>query len=466
MDPGNGHCTPDDGGKRGSQAPDPAYGNTNPDNSSPHHGSGGGGGGGSSHHSCGFFGCTLSNFAHKAYHAVTQHPVIAAVVATAVVVGVVACVVACAAVLVAGATGFTAGAEAGSLGAAAVGASVGVIGEGGSAVIAGSSAIAGAGAAAVAEGAETAVASKAATRSGARAADSAAEETASSGASKGGERADTAEPKSGASACNHSFLPATKVLMADGHEKQIKDIKAGDKVRATNPETGKSQSRTVEKLITTKHDKDFATISVLDGAKPSKIVATVTHPFWVDSKRAWIDAGHLKPGMQLHTASGLAAAISSVKIWHHQHLTHDLTVSVTHTYYVLAGDTPVLVHNCDTRPNFASDSKAQNHFSKHVYGETKTASGFKSVKAGPDMPEYQTPDGFNEYVDHARNFMNGPARAGDLVDGTGFLHRIDVANGLYGLRDPAGVISTFFRRVPDVQDYLNTQLAKYGGSIQ
>ncbi|MFF4519638.1 hypothetical protein [Streptomyces mirabilis] len=100
-----------------------------------------------------------------------------------------------------------------------------------------------------------------------------------------------------------------------------------------------------------------------------------------------------------------------------------------------------------------------------------TAAGHDSITAAaewcwPDMPEYQTPDGFNEYVDHARNFMNGPARAGDLVDGTGFLHRIDVANGLYGLRDPAGVISTFFRRGPDVQDYLNTQLAKYGGSIQ
>ncbi|MFE2315877.1 polymorphic toxin-type HINT domain-containing protein [Streptomyces sp. NPDC059441] len=249
----------------------------------------------------------------------------------------------CGAVLAAGASGFSAGAEAGSLGAAAVGPSVGVASEGG-AVIAGSSAIAGA--AAVAEGAETASASRAATSSGAKAADSAAEGTAGSGAAKGGERAGTAAPKSGASACNHSFLPATKVLMADGHEKQIKDIKAGDKVRATDPETGKSQSRTVEKLITTKHDKDFATITVRGGAKPSKIVATVTHPFWVESKRAWVDAGHLKPGMQLHTASGLTVAISVVKIWHHEHLTHDLTVAATHTYYVLAGATPVLVHNC------------------------------------------------------------------------------------------------------------------------
>ncbi|MEU9090177.1 hypothetical protein [Streptomyces sp. NPDC048428] len=29
-------------------------------------------------------------------------------------------------------------------------------------------------------------------------------------------------------------------------------------------------------------------------------------------------------------------------------VTYDLTVGVTHTYYVLAGDTPVLVHNCLT----------------------------------------------------------------------------------------------------------------------
>ncbi|MFI7399676.1 RHS repeat-associated core domain-containing protein [Streptomyces sp. NPDC049541] len=153
------------------------------------------GGGGSSHHGCGWsFSCHLSSLAHKAYHAVQQHPVIAAVVATAVVVGVVACVAAtaggCGAVLVAGAEGFTAGAEAGSLGAAAVGASVGVASEGG-AVIAGSMGIAGAGAAAVAEGSKTASAEDAAASTGAKSADAAAEHTASSGSAKAAERAAT-----------------------------------------------------------------------------------------------------------------------------------------------------------------------------------------------------------------------------------------------------------------------------------
>ncbi|WP_405584963.1 RHS repeat-associated core domain-containing protein [Streptomyces sp. NBC_01190] len=119
----------------------------------------------------------------------------------------------------------------------------------------------------------------------------------------------------------------------------------------------------------------------------------------------------------------------------------------------------------DSRPDFLSQDKAQGHFSKHVYGVKKTNSGFSNIKKGADMPEYQTPDGYNEYVDHARTFMDGPARAGDLVDGSGYLHRIDPVDGLYGLRTPAGEISTFFRRGSDVAHYLSTQQAKYGGSI-
>ncbi|MFI1602372.1 DddA-like double-stranded DNA deaminase toxin [Streptomyces griseofuscus] len=325
-------------------------------------GGGGGGGhhsGGSSHHSCGWsLSCHLSSFSHKVYSAVQRHPVIAAVVATAVVVGSVACVAAtaggCAAVLVAGAEGFASAAEAGSLAGAVAGAATGVIAQGG-AVVVGAASIASAGAAAVAEGTETATASSAASSSGAKVADTAAEGTARSGAAESGKRAETAAPHSGASGCNHSFLPTTKVLMADGHEKKIKDIKPGDKVEAADPETGKNSSRTVEKLITTKHDKDFATITIRNRGKSSKITATVTHPFWVTSEHAWIDASGLKAGMRLHSASGAAVTITAVRIWHHEHLTHDLTVAVTHTYYVLAGTTPVLVHNCNPLDSVADE---------------------------------------------------------------------------------------------------------------
>ncbi|MER7840909.1 polymorphic toxin-type HINT domain-containing protein [Streptomyces sp. NPDC096040] len=385
MDPGGDGGCPSTGCTAPSTTSDGDGGGT-------HHNSGSSSGG-SSHHSCGW---SFSCYAKKAYHVVQRHPVIAAVIATAVVVGAVACVVAtaggCAAVLVAGATGFAEGAEAGSLAAAVVGASTGVAAEGG-AVVAGTASIASAGAGAIAEGAETAQAAKAATSSGAKAADSVAEGTAGSGAAKGGERSDTAAPKSGASACNHSFLPATKVLMADGHDKKIKDIKAGDKVLATDPETGKSQSRTVEKLITTKHDKDFATITVLSGGNSSKIVATVTHPFWVATKRAWSDAGHLKPGMRLLSASGATVVVWSVKIWHHQHLTHDLTVDVTHTYYVLAGATPVLVHNCNGR------DPVNGGLDDDTYDRIDGAHG-PDVADGVDYQVQRMHDGSSTAADH------------------------------------------------------------------
>ncbi|NED79134.1 hypothetical protein G3I76_03365, partial [Streptomyces sp. SID11233] len=59
--------------------------------------------------------------------------------------------------------------------------------------------------------------------------------------SKGGSSGDTDAGK--ACSVNNSFTPGTRVLMADGTTKAIKDVKVGDKVVATNPETG---SRTVE----------------------------------------------------------------------------------------------------------------------------------------------------------------------------------------------------------------------------
>jgi hypothetical protein len=167
--------------------------------------------------------------------------------------------------------------------------------------------------------------------------------------------------------------------MADGETKPIKDVKAGDEVKATDPETGKSTDRTVEKLITTKDDKDFATVTIKDGKKTSKITATVTHPFWSTTTHRWIDAGNLKPHTGLRTATGASVAIVAVHIWHHQHLTHDLTVNTTHTYYVLAGATPVLVHNCDNAPVVL-------HRSPGTGKRASEANGLNAANHGGDHP--------------------------------------------------------------------------------
>jgi large repetitive protein len=46
----------------------------------------------------------------------------------------------------------------------------------------------------------------------------------------------------------HSFDAHTRVLMADGSTKPIKDITIGDKVKATDPATGKTDAKPVTKL--------------------------------------------------------------------------------------------------------------------------------------------------------------------------------------------------------------------------
>ncbi|GAA1925435.1 hypothetical protein GCM10009716_37110 [Streptomyces sodiiphilus] len=75
------------------------------------------------------------------------------------------------------------------------------------------------------------------------------------------------------------------------------------------------------------------------------IVATDGHPFWVPDLEQWTDAGDLTPGTWLATGTGTLTQITAVE--HHtlQLTVHNLTIADLHTYYVLAGATPVLVHN-------------------------------------------------------------------------------------------------------------------------
>ncbi|MET8458514.1 TreTu family toxin [Streptomyces parvulus] len=152
-----------------------------------------------------------------------------------------------------------------------------------------------------------------------------------------------------ATKCFHSFTPDTKVELANGKSKRIKDVKPGEKVLATDPETGKTEARAVLATIITKDDKDFTKLTIGTSAKKAGvIVATDHHPFWSPSEHAWVDAGDLKPGMTLRTDEGKTVPVHATRSFRQQSETRDLTVDELHTYYVLAGATPVLVHNCNT----------------------------------------------------------------------------------------------------------------------
>jgi hypothetical protein len=77
------------------------------------------------------------------------------------------------------------------------------------------------------------------------------------------------------------------------------------------------------------------------------VIATNNHPFWVAGDiNAWVEAADLKPGMWLRTSGGTYVQITVTKHWTTKHQrVHNLTITNSHTYYVEAGDTPVLVHN-------------------------------------------------------------------------------------------------------------------------
>ncbi|MFI1482846.1 polymorphic toxin-type HINT domain-containing protein [Streptomyces sp. NPDC020747] len=152
------------------------------------------------------------------------------------------------------------------------------------------------------------------------------------------------------------FLAGTGVLMADGSTKNIEDIELGDKVLATDPETGKTSEREVTATIVTDDDKQFTdlTISTPDGRE--HLTATHEHPFWSVSEHEWIEAGKLKPGMTLRTDNGRTVKVTATRQYEQRARTYNLTIEGLHTYYVLAGATPVLVHNsnCDLPEGYTS----------------------------------------------------------------------------------------------------------------
>ncbi|MGW6391202.1 polymorphic toxin-type HINT domain-containing protein [Streptomyces sp. NPDC055103] len=154
----------------------------------------------------------------------------------------------------------------------------------------------------------------------------------------------------GSCAIRNSFTPETKVLLADGTTKPIKDLKPGDKVLSTDEKTGETAGKDVAATIVGEGEKHLVRVTVdTDGTKgtaTAPITATDGHPFWIPALNKWIDAKALKPGQWLRTSAGTDVQITAVQAWTQTAGVRNLTVADFHTYYVLAGATPVLVHNC------------------------------------------------------------------------------------------------------------------------
>ncbi|MYZ34164.1 MULTISPECIES: RHS repeat-associated core domain-containing protein [unclassified Streptomyces] len=143
-----------------------------------------------------------------------------------------------------------------------------------------------------------------------------------------------------------SFTPATRVLMKDGQAKPIGKIKPGDKVATADPKTGKRQGNRTVSAQLIHRDDDLIDLTIRDkNNKTAKIHTTAGHPFWDDTLRTWIPAGQLAIGHTLNTADGRHAQLLGIENRAGTAEMYNLTVEQLHTYYVLAGEMPILVHN-------------------------------------------------------------------------------------------------------------------------
>jgi hypothetical protein len=181
--------------------------------------------------------------------------------------------------------------------------------------------------------------------------------------------------------------------MAGGTVKPISEIRVGDRIVDGVPGQAGVRVHTVGRVIVTTTDHDFVDVTVkpasragaasesaragsgkarlwpgkakvaavamaltvgvvVTGAGVSQVPAvggtlttTFHHPVYDRTQSAFVEAKDLHVGDVLQTATG-AASITAVRLYHATRTTYDLTIDGLHTYYVLAGTTPVLVHNC------------------------------------------------------------------------------------------------------------------------
>ena len=138
----------------------------------------------------------------------------------------------------------------------------------------------------------------------------------------------------------HSFSGDTPVTMADGRTKPIRNVKIGDRVKATNPKTGKTYNRRV--TYTWIHSDHLTKARIGN----QTITTTRDHKFYNATTHRWQHIGSFRTGDHTRGLNGQPGPTYR-GFQHHTtrvDVAYNLTIAHTHTYYI--GHHPLLVHNC------------------------------------------------------------------------------------------------------------------------
>ncbi|WP_229785303.1 polymorphic toxin-type HINT domain-containing protein, partial [Promicromonospora citrea] len=159
---------------------------------------------------------------------------------------------------------------------------------------------------------------------------------------------------------------------------RIEEIRVGDKVWARDTVTGRDEVALVaETFVRTSTELFHLTIG-------GQVVSTTAeHPFWVQG-RGWVDAAFLRTGDLLVTPEGATLPLQDVQTEQRTdpdaETVYNFHVETHHTYYVYAGDTPVLVHNAAHQKAISMD-EAIELGTKHVAPDAKVVmSGSRAVQ--------------------------------------------------------------------------------------
>ncbi|WP_242823108.1 polymorphic toxin-type HINT domain-containing protein [Ruminococcus flavefaciens] len=135
------------------------------------------------------------------------------------------------------------------------------------------------------------------------------------------------------------FVAGTMIATASGLV-AIENIRVGDRVMATDPETG----ITAEKSVLETYIRE-ATKLIHIVVNGDEIITTETHPFFVKG-RGFVDAEELIEGDELQDINGKVAVIEHIEIEETEPTkVYNFQVEDFHTYHV--GENGILVHNAN-----------------------------------------------------------------------------------------------------------------------
>ncbi|WP_044640091.1 polymorphic toxin-type HINT domain-containing protein [Risungbinella massiliensis] len=175
------------------------------------------------------------------------------------------------------------------------------------------------------------------------------------------------------------FTINTKVLTDKG-QKNIQDIKIGDKVLAKDEKTGKQAYKAVQWL----YERKVKEVYKLYIGK-EVIETTDEHPFWIKGK-GWIQVKDLKSGDQVEDDEGNLLVVWKIEREKKETTVYNFSVEDYHTFYV--SDLKVFTHNCGGKVETFYRAMSEKEYKKLVKNQgrlTKREDGASMLKITKDV---------------------------------------------------------------------------------